>query len=67
MEIVNNEKEVFEMPESDESVISLAINRPELSLFKHQMKLIEANYDMSQTSLYPKIGLLGLVFLLSLE
>ena len=55
-----NENEVFEMPESDDSVISLAIKRPELSLFKNQMKLVQAKYDMSQTSLYPKIGLMGM-------
>ena len=55
-----DDNEVFEMPESDDSVISLAIKRPELSLFKNQMKLVQAKYDMSQTSLYPKIGLMGI-------
>lgn len=55
-----NDNEVFEMPESDNSIISLAIKRPELSLFKNQQKLVQAKYDMSQTSLSPKIGLMGI-------
>ena len=55
-----SDEEVFKMPESNASVISLAIKRPELALFKNQRKLVQAKYDISQTFLYPKIGLMGI-------
>ena len=55
-----SDEEVFKMPESNASVISLAIKRPELALFKNQLKLVQAKYDISQTFLYPKIGLMGI-------
>lgn len=49
----------FIRPEILQSYTSSVIKRPELSLFQNQKSLIEAQYQMSKTSLFPKIGLMG--------
>lgn len=55
-----DENSSFIKPEPIHQYASLAIKRPELSLFQNQKTLVDAQYSMSTASLYPKIGLLGL-------
>lgn len=57
---VISEDESFTRPEIIDSYSALGIKRPELSLFENQRNLVEARYNMSKSSLYPKIGLMGL-------
>jgi len=54
------ENEKLKRPEISESYTSFAIKRSELSLFEKQRNLVEAKYSMSKSSLFPKIGLMGL-------
>jgi outer membrane protein TolC len=47
-------------PELEETFFTTNINRPELTLFQNQEFLFQAQGKMEKTSLYPKIGLMGL-------
>jgi len=49
----------LEKPAMPEAVESLTNNRPELSLYANQMKLIEAQSSVNKVSNMPKIGLIG--------
>ncbi len=49
----------FEIPVSLESYSTLVNNRPELSFYENQIKLVEASSSFDKVSVMPKIGLLG--------
>ncbi len=48
-----------EKPVMNESLQTFQNNRPELTLYANQLKLIEAQSEISKVSLMPKIGLMG--------
>ena len=50
---------ILQKPEINSSVIDLSIARPELSLYKSQRNLVNAQAGMKQVSVMPKIGFLG--------
>lgn len=54
-----NENIQLEKPVSLESISSLPNNRPELSFYSSQRKLIEAKSSLNRVGNMPKIGLLG--------
>lgn len=59
-----SKNEYLTKPTIKDNYVSLAIKRPELSLLQNQKELVNAKYGISKSSLYPKIGLMGIgVFL----
>jgi outer membrane protein TolC len=55
-----SENSALTKPNYEKLTTGFEINRPELSLFHNQKFLVEAQLKMEKTSLYPKVGLLGL-------
>ena len=49
----------FARPEIEKSFLEDENNRPELSLFKNQKYLVDAQSQIDKAFLYPKVGLLG--------
>ncbi|WP_268847205.1 TolC family protein [Flavobacterium aestivum] len=49
----------LEKPIMVETVNNLSNNRPELSLYANQVKLIESRSSLNEVSLMPKVGLIG--------
>ena len=54
-----DDSESFARPEIEMDYLSMENNRPELSLFKNQEYLVEAQSRIEKSMLYPKVGLLG--------
>jgi outer membrane protein TolC len=54
-----NEQSILQKPLIVDPTIQQEINRPELSLYKNQRNLIEAQSEIQHVNLMPKIGLLG--------
>jgi outer membrane protein TolC len=54
-----NEQTVFEKPLVSNPDAEMRINRPELSLYESQRKLVNAQEGMRHVNLMPKVGLLG--------
>ncbi len=49
----------FTRPESENTLLTMDNNRPELRMFQNQEYLIEARGKIDKSMLYPKFGLLG--------
>ena len=60
-----NEQTILQKPLVSNQLSDLQIIRPELSLYKSQRNLVNAQADMQQVNLMPKIGLLGAGVLLA--
>jgi len=51
-------------PVVDSQQPDLTISRPELSLYKHQRSLVDAQLSLQKTELMPKVGILGMAALI---
>jgi outer membrane protein TolC len=51
-------------PAVDNQKSELTISRPELTLYTHQRKLVDAQLSLQETELMPKIGILGVAALI---
>ena len=60
-----NEQILFEKPVLASQLSDFQINRPELLLYKSQRSLVNAESEMQQVSLMPKLGLLGAAVLIT--
>jgi outer membrane protein TolC len=60
-----NEQTVMQKPLVKNEVADLQIIRPELSLYKSQRNLVNAESDMQHVNLMPKVGLIGAAVLVT--
>jgi outer membrane protein TolC len=60
-----NEQTVLQKPLPGRRISDLQIIRPELSLYKSQRNLVNAQSDLRQVNLMPKVGLLGAAVLVT--
>jgi outer membrane protein TolC len=60
-----NEQIILQKPQLSTQLADLQITRPELSLFKSQRGLINAQSEMQKVNLMPKLGLLGAAVLIT--
>jgi outer membrane protein TolC len=60
-----NEQTILQKPVVGGQSLNLQINRPELSLYKSQRGLVNAQAEMQHVNMMPKLGLLGAAVLIS--
>ena len=60
-----NEQTILQKPLLSTQLTDLQIIRPELSLYKSQRNLVNAQAEMQKVNLMPKLGLLGAAVLIT--
>ncbi len=55
-----NETEEFSRPLAYDSYLAQSVSRPELSMFENQRIMLDAQNDLKGSTLFPKIGLMGI-------